>query len=81
METYHTVAETVGLMPNLRLKDNLLQIVIIGITLFVGAIIGIIANGWLGLLLGSLLGLVAGTLISGCILMVLGWIRALNRKK
>lgn len=41
-ETYHTVAETVGLVPSVRRRDNLVQ----GIAVAVGALVGA-AVGWL----------------------------------
>jgi hypothetical protein len=75
IDGYHKVAETVGMVPSLRWKDNLLQAVVVVVLGIVGAIIGLIiwgVPGALGMGIGSV---ITGTLISGIVLMVLGWIR------
>lgn len=79
LETYNTVAETVGLVPSLRLKDNLIQGVTVVLVTGVAAVAGFVLKGTEGLAFGSLLGLVGSLLISGGVLMVVGWIRAAKK--
>ncbi len=75
-ETYDTVADTLGLVPNVRLKDNVIQgITVVAIT-GLAALVGFLSNGTAGLAIGSLLGLIGSLLISGGVLMVVGWVRA-----
>lgn len=77
---YHTVADTVGLVPNLRWKDNVFQAAFIFAALIVGLVIGYFVGDLPGLFVGAIIGLIAGTLLSGITLMVIGWIRAILRK-
>lgn len=94
LEAYNRVAETVGLVPNLRLKDNLGQLIAVVVGVVLGAIAGAIiarVNGGAGtdLLIGAAIGAALGFILfgflSGIVLMVIGWIRALtgwkNHKK
>lgn len=80
-ETYQTVAETVGGVPSLRLRDNLAQAVIIGVLVVIAAPVGFFIDGLFGLLVGTVVGLFVGLIISGTLLMVLGWIRLAKRKQ
>jgi hypothetical protein len=74
--TYNFVADKVGLVPNIRKKDNLYQAATVGVFLIIGAIVGWFVGGWpVGVLLGALGGLVTGTLISGFVLMIVGLCR------
>ncbi|MFW6164344.1 MAG: hypothetical protein ACODAJ_16365 [Planctomycetota bacterium] len=85
-EVYESVAETVGGVPSLRLGDNVVQAVIVVLGTAVGALVGL---AWLarfqtlgkieGVLLGALGGLIASVLISGIVLMVIGWVRAARK--
>lgn len=73
---YEKLADKVGLVPNVRKKDNLYQGVAVLGTTTVGLIGGLLAGGWpVGALLGALAGLVIGGLVSGGVLMVLGLMR------
>ena len=73
---YNFMADKIGGVPNLRKKDNLYQAVAIGLFLIIGVIVGWFVGGGLqGALLGGLAGLIAGTLISGVVLMVIGFLR------
>jgi apolipoprotein N-acyltransferase len=81
---YDRIADKVGLVPNVRKKDNLYQ----GLCVLAFVIIGAAAAGlfWDGaaireflgdslpirLVVGALAGLVAGALLSGAVLLVLG---------
>jgi hypothetical protein len=70
---YNLIADKVGLVPNVRKKDNLYQAVCVLAFLLIGTAAGWFWEGWpTGVLLGALAGLVAGTLVSGLVLMVLG---------
>jgi hypothetical protein len=84
-ENLQTAAETIGGLPSLNLKDHVFQAIVIVVCVGIGLPIGwyIATNnggeGSTGLLLGAIGGLIIGTLISGGILMVLGWVRAAKR--
>lgn len=75
-EGYNTVAETVGLIPSLRLRDNVIQGITVVVVTGIAALVGLLTDGTEGLAIGSLLGLVGSLLISGAVLMVVGWVRA-----
>jgi len=91
LEDYQRVAETVGGL-SLRWSDNLIQaLVIIGSTL-IGAGVGWLVGGGslgfgasMGPRIGALLfgagAMIASTLISGLILMILGWVRAARSRR
>ena len=78
-EAYDTVTDTVGFLPNIRLKDNVIQGIIIVVTTGLVALIGLLKKGIAGLLIGFVLGLVGSLLLSGTILMVLGWVRTIKK--
>jgi hypothetical protein len=81
VETYNTVAETVGLVPSLRWKDNVIQGVVVLAITGIAAVVGLLTNGMEGLLVASLVGLLASLLISGAVLMVVGWVRAAKKRR
>src|SRR5213594_1306672 len=83
---YDRIADKVGLVPNVRKKDNLYQ----GICVLAFAVIGMtvgwcwdgaairdfVGDGWpIRIFVGALVGLVVGALLSGLIIMVLGFSR------
>ena len=84
MATYHKVADTVGGVPNLRLKDNVVQTLVVLAAAILGALAGCILvwtktvdwELYLAALGGCVTGLILGTFVSGLVLMVIGWIRA-----
>ena len=78
-ETYDTVADTVGLVPSLRLMDNVIQGVTVVVVTGIGALVGFLTNGGAGLAVGSLVGLIGSLLVSGAVLMVVGWVRAAKK--
>ncbi len=77
MEAYHTIADTVGGVPNLRGKDNAFQIIFVAISIAIGGGIGALT---FGALTGGVIGLFGGTLLSGLVLMIKGWLRAANKR-
>jgi uncharacterized membrane protein required for colicin V production len=81
-EAYQFAADTIGGVPSLRWKDNLIQAIAILASVIVGALIGFLVtfNG-LFALVGAFAGLVGGLLVSGIVLMILGWIRAAKTVK
>ncbi len=74
-EKYDEIADKVGLVPNLRGKDNLVQGVIVGSATAVGAGIGALIGGGEGAMIGALLGLVVSGFFTGFALMIIGLIR------
>lgn len=68
--------------PNLRLRDNLIQLVACVAGTFLGAIIGGIITRFdmMGLIIGGFCGLVGGLLISGAVLGVYRFIMGVQRK-
>lgn len=75
LKAYDIVSQTVGGVPSLRMRDNLIQAaIVIGGTL-IGAAAGFILNGWSGAGIGAVAAMVGSTILSGLVLMVLGWIR------
>ncbi|MBL4844243.1 MAG: hypothetical protein JKY65_01845 [Planctomycetes bacterium] len=73
---YNQIADKVGLVPNVRGKDNLIQGAVVGVFVLVGAGVGFAMGGDMtGAGLGVLAGLVSGGLISGLVLMVIGLLR------
>lgn len=87
LREYQTVADTVGFVPSLRVKDNVVQAVCVGVGLLAGVGVGVavaVANGaewYIGAMLGALAGLILSTLVSGGVIMVLGWVRAAKKIK
>lgn len=76
---YHRIADTIGGLPNLRPKDNLHQTVFILVVSAVSALVGLLIGGFPGVLLGLLFGLFGSVLVSGMVLMVLGFVRAARK--
>lgn len=85
-ENYNRIADKVGLIPNVRKKDNLYQGLCVMAFVVIGMVAGwfwdgaairdIVGDGWpLRMIVGALVGLVAGALLSGLFIMVLGFVR------
>lgn len=86
LKDYQTVADTVGMVPSLRIKDNVIQAVVVVVGLLIGVGAGSLLfapalklEWWQGAMVGALAGLVISTLLSGGVIMVLGWVRAAKR--
>lgn len=77
----HLVADTVGLVPNVRKKDNLYQGAIVGGGTLLLTLVGYLVSGVGGALLGALVGLIGLGLLTGLVIMVLGWKRTAERKR
>lgn len=81
MQTYNTIADSVGFVPNLRAKDNIFQLIVVAIFVVLGLIAGLVVSMnsqmelSIALLLGALIGFIIGGVLSGFVLMILGWIR------
>jgi hypothetical protein len=78
-ETYNRVAETVGMVPSFRKFDYIFQGSCVIIGAVVGAGVGYAFMDWLGALFGAVAGFAALGILSGLVLMVLGWVRALKK--
>jgi hypothetical protein len=78
-DVYETVTDVAGGL-SLRWKDTLIQGLSILASVIVGAPIGwLIAGAAWGLLVGAFCGLLGGLLVSGIVLMVLGWVRTARK--
>jgi hypothetical protein len=79
-KAYEIVADVVGGVPSLRWKDNLIQGLSILGSVILGMAVGwLIAGEWWGLLVGAFCGLLGGMLLSGIVLMILGWVRTARK--
>ena len=75
-EKYQELAETVGMVPSLRVKDNAIQGVVTLVFALMGAIAGYIIIGTgSGVLACAAGGLISGVFLSGLVLMILGFTR------
>ena len=79
LEQYNRVAETVGMMPSFRKFDYLFQGSCVVIGALVGAGVGYAFMQGLGAIFGALAGFVVMGVLSGFVLMVLGWVRAMKK--
>lgn len=78
-EQYNRVAETVGMMPSFRRFDYIFQGSCVVVGALVGAGVGYAFMHGLGAIFGALAGFVVMGVLSGLVLMVLGWVRALKK--
>ena len=78
-ETYNTVAETVGFVPSLRLKDNVIQGIAVVVITGIAALVGLLTAGTSGLVVATVFGLIGSLLFSGAVLMVVGWVRVARK--
>jgi hypothetical protein len=79
LETYNRVAETVGMMPSFRKFDYIFQGSCVVVGALVGAGIGFAYAQGLGAIMGGLAGFIVMGILSGLVLMVLGWVRAMKK--
>lgn len=79
LEQYNRVAETVGMMPSFRKFDYLFQGSCVVVGALVGAGVGYAFMQGLGAIFGALAGFVVMGVLSGFVLMVLGWVRAMKK--
>lgn len=80
LEDYHRVADTVGFIPGLRMKDNVFQAVFILMSILIGCVFGFVVMGSLGAIVGALVAMIVGLFSSGIILMIVGWVRAMKSR-
>jgi len=78
-ETYNRVAETVGMVPSFRKFDYIFQGSCVIVGALVGAGVGYAYMEWLGALFGAVAGFAVLGILSGMVLMVLGWVRVLKK--
>ena len=75
-KSYDTFADKVGLVPNVRLKDNLIQGLVVGALTLIGALVGFFVASdtarLTGAGFGALAGLISGGFLSGLVLMIVG---------
>ena len=71
--SYQRTAETVGLVPDLDGKRNLLQLAITIPVVLVCALIGLLTGGIGNAVIWGFVGFLVAVLVSGAVLMVLGW--------
>ena len=89
LDGYQAVADTVGLVPSLRWKDNLAQFAAVGAGFALGAIAGLITHlikkpnmpMWVLPAAMGVGGAIVATFISGFIIMILGFVRQGKRKQ
>jgi hypothetical protein len=89
LDGYHAVADTVGFVPSLRWKDNLVQFAAAGAGFGLGAIAGLITHlikkpsmpMWVLPAAMGVGGAIAATFISGFVIMILGFVRQGKRKQ
>ena len=75
-EIYDAVADKVGLVPNIRVKDNVVQGAVCAGTGGLGMLAGGLAGGsWTSAGLGLAAGMFIGLVVSGGVLMIIGLIR------
>lgn len=88
LEEYHAVTDTIG-GPSLRVKDNVVQAVVCLVGAGAGAAAGArfassagAGVSWqIGAGVGGLLGFIATGIVSGLVLMVIGWKRSAARRR
>lgn len=79
LERYNRVAETVGMMPSFRTFDYIFQGACVVVGALVGAGVGYAYMQTQGAIFGALAGFVVMGVLSGLVLMVLGWVRAFRK--
>ena len=80
--TMQTTSETVGLVPNLNKNDNLIQLVVVGAGTLLTTIGAVVITGRLEkAAVGAVIGLIFFGLLSGGILMFMGWYRNFLKEK
>jgi hypothetical protein len=79
LEQYNRVAETIGMMPSFRKFDYIFQGSCVVVGALVGAGVGYAYADGLGAAFGGVGGFVVMGILSGLVLMVLGWVRAMKK--
>jgi hypothetical protein len=81
LSQYQQVAETVGMVPSLNARDNLIQGAFVGLVTILAFIMGHVTGGAQTALVFMLAGLISSGLISGVVLMVVGMVRVARQQK
>jgi len=79
IEALHTAADTIGMVPNVRAKDNLVQGAVIGLGTLISVAVGFLLGGGVGAAIGAVAGLIGFLLVSGGVLMIIGWVRTARK--
>ena len=78
-QTYDAIADKIGGVPNVRLKDNVAQGIAVAVITVAAAVTGYVMAGpgdkYTAVCVGALVGLVGGGILSGLVLMVVGLVR------
>jgi len=79
---YDRASRSVGMLPTLRLRDNIIQAIVVLFGTFLGAAIGYFLSNHdpRAMALGAAIGLIASGLLTGFALIILGWRRARARR-
>ena len=80
-DEYQQIADTVGMIPSLRIKDNVIQGIVVGLFAIIGTIIGYVQEETgIGALAGLAGGLIVGIILTGVVLAIQGLIRFSKRR-
>jgi len=80
--TMETLADTVGLVPNIKKNDNLIQGAVVGGGTLLAAVGTYIVTGNTEqVLVATAISLIVLGILSGLVLMVLGWVRTAKKMK
>lgn len=89
LDDYHKVADTVGGLPNLRARDNIVQTLfvvggtilfaLVGLALSYASVIDLPLG--MGAAIGGVAGMILCTFLSGFVLMILGVKRTVTKKR
>ena len=79
-EGIQAFSETVGMVPNLNKNDNVIQGIVVGVgTLLTALVFYLVTGDTSAFGLGAVFGLVFFGLLSGLVLMVIGWMRTFKK--
>ncbi len=93
LDDYHKVADTVGGLPNLRARDNIVQtLFVVGGTILFALVGYVLASAgviemppsvptWVAAAIGGVAGMILCTFLSGFVLMILGVKRTVTKKR
>tara|TARA_B100000945_G_scaffold236796_1_gene192846 strand:- start:1176 stop:1502 length:327 start_codon:yes stop_codon:yes gene_type:complete len=81
-DEYQQIADTIGMIPSLRMKDNVIQGVVVSLFAIIGTIIGYVREETgTGALAGLAGGLIVGIILTGVVLAIQGLFRFFKKEK